>query len=112
MNAKFLLEGSPPQTPHAILSGQFHDDFHVNQKSTTPIQDFWKLASGGGASYYTRTVKDVVEFQTYCRYRYCCNLILIFISNPSHEKILEKINAKFLKFLKNLDPKPNEGGVS
>ena len=36
------------QNPFAILSGNFHDDCYVNQKGTTPIQDFWKMASGGG----------------------------------------------------------------
>ena len=53
-----FIRGFRSSDPHAILYGHFHDDFHVNQKGTTPIQDFWKLAFG--VSYYTRTVNGPI----------------------------------------------------
>ena len=62
IDVKILLGGSAGSpNHHAILSEHFHDDFYVNQKGTTPIQDFWKMASRGGELLHKDGKKTTVK---------------------------------------------------
>ena len=47
-NSRNFSRESHFQNPHAIFCENFRDDCYVNRKGTTPIQDFRKMASGGG----------------------------------------------------------------